>query len=141
MPNHKGGVLFFFTTLPVLFALIGCITQYSASGNRLSYAELDGESRGNFKAAVAYQYLIHPDFWVISSFRRDLGPSKGKIGGKPWVKLDKVIEPELSRMGGNGIRNLQINYGYTFSDYLITLFVPLVGSGTLILEGEAVEIK
>lgn len=133
--------MFFFTTLPVLFALSGCMTQYSVSSGELSYAELEGESRGDFKAAVGFQYLIHPDLWTISSFRRDMGPDEGRIGGKPWEKLDKVIEPELSRMGGNGVRNLKINYGYTFSDYLITLFVPLVGSGTLILEGEVVEIK
>jgi len=40
--------------------------------------------------------------------------------GKSWERLDEIIELELSRLGGNAIRNMQIRYGYTllYAEYL-----------------------
>jgi hypothetical protein len=84
----------------------GCTTTYTASNGMLGYGEMRGSEVGEIKATDGYIYLIHPELMTF--------------GGKPWQNLEDLIEPELSRAGGDSVTNLEITDGYTIVDFILT---------------------
>lgn len=108
-----------------VLVLSGCMSTFASESGQLSYGEIEGESTGSFEASEGFIYFIHPELVTFTN--------------KHWENLDAMIEPELTRSDASAARNLEIDYGFTGVDYLLSAFVPLVSWGTIEVRGTAVE--
>ncbi|RKX75054.1 MAG: hypothetical protein DRP87_15445 [Spirochaetes bacterium] len=123
----KRTILGILALLVAAFILGGCMTQFSTGNGKLAYASLNGDSKGHLSRSQTFMYIIHPDLITF--------------GGKTWETLEHVIEPELSRAGGNAVKNLELRYGFTFVNYLLTMIVPVVSWGTYEVEGDIISVQ
>jgi hypothetical protein len=53
------------------------------------------------------------------------------------LKLDQLIRTGLSPYRADFAKDLKIVEGYTFVDFVISYFVPIIGRETITVEGEA----
>jgi len=104
--------------------LSGCMSTFASASGKLAYAEIEGESKGEIMLEEGFMYLIHPDVYML--------------GEKEWENIDAKLDPELSRLGADAVRDLKLSYGATLIDTLLSSVVPVLGWGTYIIEGEAV---
>jgi hypothetical protein len=105
--------------------LSGCMSTFGTSNGQLAYGEIDGRAEGPIEISKSFVYVLHPDLITF--------------GGKDWENLEKVIEPELSRVGGNAVNDLELGMGYTFVDLLLTsLLGGIIGFGHYEVHGQAV---
>lgn len=107
-----------------VLVLSGCMTTFSSDSGQLSYAEIDGDEQGQISAEEGFIYIIHPTFIPISD--------------QPNENIDNLIDPELDALDANAVSDLQIGYGFTGIDYVLTSFVPFLSWGTMEVEGTAV---
>lgn len=112
-------------TLAVVLTLGGCMTYFGSESGKLAYAEVEGTPAGEVSIEEGFLYIIHPDVLVIG-------------GEKMWENIDQDLEPVLTEMGADAVRGLQLGYGATLIDMLLSSFVPVVNWGTYTIEGEAV---
>ena len=104
--------------------LSGCMTQFGSSSGKLAYAEIDGTPQGEIAIEESFIYIIHPDLFIA--------------GEKMWENIDGEIDPVLTSMGADAVRDLKLGYGATLMDMILSSVVPLVSWGTFTVEGEAV---
>lgn len=104
--------------------LSGCMTQFGSSSGKLAYAEIDGAPQGEIAIEKSFIYIIHPDLFIA--------------GEKMWENIDSEIDPVLTSMGADAVRDLELGYGATLMDMILSSVVPLVNWGTFTVEGEAV---
>lgn len=107
-----------------VLVLSGCMTTFSSDSGQLSYAEVSGEEQGEISAEEGFIYIIHPTFIPISD--------------QPNENIDLLIDPELTSLDANAVSNLQIDYGFTGIDYILSSFVPFLSWGTMQVNGTAV---
>lgn len=110
--------------LAAVLLLGGCMTSFGSDSGKLAYAQVDGVAAGEVSIENGFIYILHPDIFVA--------------GGKTWENVDQDIDPVLSAMGADAVRNLKLGYGATLVDMLLSSFVPVVSWGTYTIEGEAV---
>jgi hypothetical protein len=110
----------------VVILFSGCMTTFSTTNGKLGYGEIDGSQQGQVEVEEGFIYLIHPELATFGE-------------GKTWEELDTVLEPELQAMDANAVRDMDLSYGFTAVDYLLTVFVPFVAWGTYTVEGTAVQ--
>jgi hypothetical protein len=109
----------------VVLLLGGCMTQFGSSNGKLAYADIDGSAQGQVSIEKGFLYIIHPDLVTLGD-------------GKTWETIDKDLEPELNTMGANAVRDLELGYGASLVDMILSAVVPVVSWGTYTIEGEAV---
>lgn len=109
----------------VVLLLGGCMTQFGSSNGKLAYADVDGAAQGEVSIENGFLYILHPDVVTLGE-------------GKTWETIDTVLEPELNTMGANAVRDLELGYGATLVDMILSSVVPLISWGTYTVEGEAV---
>ena len=110
--------------LASVLLLSGCMTQFAAQNGKLAYAEVTGMPVGQVEVQEGFIYIIHPDLLTL--------------GDKGWESIDKDIDPILTALGGDAVRDLKLSYGLTTMDFILTAIVPVVSWGTYTIEGEAV---
>ncbi len=120
----KTGTVFAIVLVASVLVLSGCMTTFSSDSGRLAYAEIDGEDQGQISVNEGFIYIIHPTLIPITEQYNE--------------NIDVLVDPELSRLDANAIRNLQIDYGFTAVDYILSVFVPFLNWGTIEVEGTAV---
>ncbi|MFO8063430.1 MAG: hypothetical protein R6V29_02215 [Spirochaetia bacterium] len=111
--------------LAAVLVLSGCMTTFASDSGQLAYGEIEGDSAGSFDASEGFIYFIHPELVTFTD--------------KHWENLDAMIDPELARNDASAARDLEIDYGFTGVDYLLSAFVPFVSWGTIEVRGTAVE--
>ena len=111
--------------LLVLVLFSGCMTYFGSESGKLSYAEVVGDSVGEVNIEKGFLFVLHPDIFVS--------------GGKTWENIDQDIEPVLNELGGDAVRNLELGYGATLIDMVLSSVVPVVSWGTYTITGEAVD--
>jgi len=94
----------------------------TADGNLGYFPNIIGTPVGKFEASQELWFIIDPILFPMS---------------RPHENLDKMIGPEVFARGGAFAKNLEISYGFTIWDFVITYFVPFVGRGTISVSGEA----
>lgn len=109
----------------VVLLLGGCMTQFGSSNGKLAYADVDGAAQGEVSIENGFLYILHPDVVTLGE-------------GKTWETIDTVLEPELNTLGANAVRDLELGYGATLVDMILSSVVPLISWGTYTVEGEAV---
>ena len=107
-----------------VLVLSGCMTTFSSDSGQLSYAEVDGEEQGQISADEGFIYIIHPTLIPLTD--------------QPNENIDTLIDPELSRLDANAVQDLQMDYGVTVTDFVLSSFVPFLSWGTMEVEGTAV---
>ncbi len=118
------------TTIMILLALAavlllsGCMTQFATQNGKLAYAEIAGTPVGEIDVEEGFLYIFHPELIMF--------------GEKGWEMIDQDIEPVLTALGGDAVRDLRLSYGFTTIDYILSAFIPLVNWGTYTIEGEVV---
>jgi len=100
------------------------MTTFASNSGKLSYAEIEGTTEGRIHETEGFVYILHPEI--------------ATLGTKYWENLDTMVEPALRRSGGNAVTDLEVRYGYTTVDFLLSMIVPLVNWGTIEVEGTAV---
>ncbi len=110
--------------LATAVVLSGCMTTFASDSGRLAYAEVEGEAEGQVDTSESFMYIIHPD----------LVP----LGDKYWENVDLLLDPQLEAHGGDAVTDLEIRYGFTAIDYILSAFVPIINWGTIEAEGTAV---
>ncbi|MFP4010528.1 MAG: hypothetical protein ACLFUM_02420 [Spirochaetaceae bacterium] len=121
----KAKLIIGLTLLAAVLVLSGCMTTFASDSGQLAYGEMEGSSAGSFETSEGFIYFIHPELVTF--------------GDKHWENLDAMIEPELSGVDATAARELEIDYGFTGMDYLLSMFVPFVSWGTIEVRGTAVE--
>ena len=120
----KRSLMIIALAIVAVLMLSGCMTQFGSSSGKLAYAEVEGTSQGDVAVEKSFIYILHPDIFIM--------------GEKTWENIDLELDPVLSQMGANAVRNMEITYGATLVDMLLSSVVPLVNWGTFTIEGEAI---
>ena len=110
----------------VVLLLSGCMSTFSTKNGKLGYGEIQGSDQGQIEVEEGYIYLLHPELVTFGE-------------GKTWEELDTVLEPELQAMDANAITDMKLGYGFTGTDYLLSVLVPFVSWGTYTVEGTAIQ--
>jgi hypothetical protein len=111
--------------LASLVLLGGCMTNFGSASGKLAYAEIEGESAGQVSIEEGFLFIIHPDVLVLG-------------GGKGWENIDDDLDPVLAELDANAVRNMELSYGATLIDMVLSSVVPVVNWGTYTIQGEAV---
>ena len=107
----------------ILFAFSSCSVVFQSQDGNLGYfPQASGRPVGSFSESGELWYIISPMLFNLNDTN---------------LKLDQMIRTGLSPYRADFAKNLKIIEGFTFVDFLISYFVPVIGRETITVEGEA----
>jgi len=111
----------------ILVALIMTFTSCSVifqsqDGNLGYFPEASGQPVGSFSESKELWYVISPMLLNLNDTN---------------LKLDELIRTGLAPYKADFAKDVKIIEGYTFFDFVISYFVPIIGRETITVEGEA----
>jgi hypothetical protein len=120
--NMKNVILVLILAVVILF-MSSCTYYFrTQDGNLGYYPGATGVPVGSFQAVREQWYVLSPLWFPFS---------------EPNKKLDEMIVPEMVKYNGSFVKDLNIGYGFTFVDYLITYITGgLLGRNTITVDGQ-----
>lgn len=114
---------FFIALVVIIISFSGCSVIFQSEDGNLGYfPQASGRPVGSFSESGELWFIIDPMLYNLNDTN---------------LKLDQLIRTGLAPYQADFAKNLKIIEGYTVMDFLITYFVPIVGRGTITVEGEA----